>query len=141
MNDARWPGWPFKSSDERMVPQPSDPDGGPMGAGQAAAAAPFGRAPPTRPGIFDHRNLENAKGRAVIAERVMFVGYVNWTEDPERGQGKTPMPLGSGKLRACRIEHPMTTDALTVQEWGGEWRPLDGVPTTPAAVSGEEVQP
>ena len=24
MADIRWPGWPFKSSDERMVPQPSD---------------------------------------------------------------------------------------------------------------------
>ena len=82
---------------------------------------------PIRSGIFDHRNLENAGGRAPISERVMFVGYVNWTEDTERGHGKTPMPFGSGKLRACRIEHPMTTDALTVQEWGGEWRQRDGM--------------
>jgi hypothetical protein len=90
---------------------------------------------PTRPGIFDHRNLENARGRAPIPERIMFVGYVNWVEDPERGQGETPMPMGSGKLRACRIEHPMTTDSLTVQEWGGEWRPLDGKAHTSASSS------
>lgn len=83
---------------------------------------------PDRPGIFDHRNLENAGGRAPIKERVMFVGYVNWTEDPERGQGTKPTPYMPPKLRACRIEHPMTTDSLTVQEWRGEWRPLDGCP-------------
>lgn len=23
MTDARWPGWPFRSSDERVIPQPS----------------------------------------------------------------------------------------------------------------------
>jgi hypothetical protein len=84
------------------------------------------REQPTESGVFDHRNLENAKGRAPIPERVMFVGYVNWAEDRQQGHGTKPMPLGSGKLRACRIEHPMTTDSLTVQEWGGEWRRMDG---------------
>lgn len=82
---------------------------------------------PDAPGVFDHRNLENAGGRAPIKERVVFVGYVNWPEDPTLGHGTKPMPMGSGKLRACRIEHPMTTDNLTPQEWGGEWRRIDGV--------------
>ena len=91
---------------------------------------------PARPGIYDHRNLENANGRAPIRERVMFVGYVNWPEDPRCGQGKTPMPLGSGKLRACRLEDPMTTDSLTVQEWGGEWRRMDGLASPPPGVPG-----
>jgi hypothetical protein len=92
---------------------------------------------PTGPGVFDHRNLENAKGRAPIPARLMFVGYVNWAED--RGHGTTPMRYGSGKLRACRIDHPMTADSLTVQEWGGEWRrantqpPLSALPPQPAS--------
>jgi hypothetical protein len=76
---------------------------------------------PTQPGRYFHRNLENAGGRCPIHEREMFVGYVNFHEEPKRGHGTKPMPLGSGKLRACRVEHPMTSDSLTVQEWGGEW--------------------
>ena len=24
MTDARWPGWPFPSTDPRVIPQPSD---------------------------------------------------------------------------------------------------------------------
>lgn len=24
MSDARWPGWPFPSTDKRVIPQPSD---------------------------------------------------------------------------------------------------------------------
>lgn len=77
---------------------------------------------PTTPGNYVHRNMENARGRFPIPERVMFVGYVNWTEDTKLGHGTKPLPLGSGKLRACRLDNPMTTDSLTVQEWDGEWR-------------------
>lgn len=95
---------------------------------------PWTRELPAAPGIYDHRNLENAGGRAPLRERVMFVGYVNWPEDPKRGQGNTPMPLGSGKLRACRLEDPMTTNSLTVQEWGGEWRRMDGLGRMPRGV-------
>jgi hypothetical protein len=78
---------------------------------------------PTAPGIYDHRNLENAGGRAPIKERLVWVGYVNWSEDKQLGHGTKPTEYMPSRLRACRIEHPMTTDSLTVQEWGGEWRP------------------
>jgi hypothetical protein len=92
---------------------------------------------PNAPGIFDHRNLENAKGRVPIRERVMFVGYANWSEDSKLGHGTRPTDyIMPPKLRAVRIEHPMTADSLTVQEWGGEWRRLDtsGVPRTFSAL-------
>jgi hypothetical protein len=83
---------------------------------------------PTTPGVFDHRNLENAGGRVPIRERVMWVGFVNWTEDPKQGHGTAPTEYMPPKLRAVRIEHPMTADSLAVQEWGGEWRRIDRVP-------------
>ncbi len=95
--------------------------------------AEWTRALPTKPGAFMHRNLENAQGRAAIGERAMWVGYVNWTEDRNLGHGRTPAAYMPRRLRACRIEHPMTADSLTVQEWGGEWRRIDGVS---AAVAG-----
>ena len=80
------------------------------------------RALPIEPGEYMHRNLENAKGRAPINERLMFVGYVNWEQDPFKGHGKSPAMYSKPRLRAVRIESPMTTDSLTVSEWGGEWK-------------------
>jgi len=77
---------------------------------------------PTRPGLYEHRHFSNAGGRAPIPERLMFVGYVNWTEDPKRGHGITPTRFMPATLRACSADHPMTADSLTVNEWGGEWR-------------------
>lgn len=82
---------------------------------------------PTKPGLYEHRHFNNAGGRAPIPERLMFVGYVNWTEDPERGHGTTPTRFMPARLRACSEHHPLTADSLTVAEWGGEWRPA---PTT-----------
>jgi hypothetical protein len=77
---------------------------------------------PQQPGLYWHRNLENAGGRAPIEARLMFVGYVNWLDDPGKGYGTKPTPYMPARLRAVRIEHPMTADSLTVQEWAGEWR-------------------
>ena len=74
---------------------------------------------PDKPGMYDHRNLEN---RSPIPARRMFVGYVNWSEDPKLGHGTKPAAYMPAKLRACRIEHPLTADSLTVEEWGGYWR-------------------
>jgi hypothetical protein len=91
---------------------------------------------PTSPGVYDHRNLENAKGRVPIPERVMWVGYVNWGQDPRLGHGTKPTQFVKPRLRACRIEQPMTTDSLTVREWGGEWRRIDGQPSD--AIPGSE---
>ncbi len=51
----------------------------------------------------------------------MYVGYVNWTEDPAKGHGTRPTPYMPARLRAVRVEHPLITDSLTVQEWCGEW--------------------
>jgi hypothetical protein len=99
---------------------------------------PWTRELPTSPGIYDHRNLENAGGRVPIRERAMFVGYVNFPEDQKLGHGTKPMPLGSGKLRACRLEDPMTTESLTVQEWGGEWRRMDGLAHPPRGVQASD---
>lgn len=42
MSDARWPGWPFKSSDERMVPQPSDQQEQQIDTGDHVHNAPSG---------------------------------------------------------------------------------------------------
>jgi hypothetical protein len=94
-------------------------------ASTVSEAAGWTRELPTSPGVFDHRNMENAGGRAPIRERLVWVGYVNWTEDAMRGHGRTPTAYMPAKLRACRIEQPMTTDSLSVQEWGGEWRRMD----------------
>ena len=79
------------------------------------------RTVPKEAGLYMHRNLENAKGRAPISARLMFVGYVNWCEDPIKGHGSSPTPMMPARLRAVRHEHPLTTDSLTVIEWGGEW--------------------
>jgi hypothetical protein len=93
---------------------------------QVTSTGTWTRELPRSPGIYDHRNLENEKGRLPIKERVMYVGYVNWSQDPELGHGTNPTDYMPARLRACRIEHPLTTDNLTVQEWGGEWRRMDG---------------
>lgn len=77
---------------------------------------------PTTPGLYMHRNLTNAGGREPIHERLMFVGYVNWTEDPAKGHGTASARYMPARLRAVRAEHPLTADSLTVQEWGGEWK-------------------
>ena len=77
---------------------------------------------PDTPGLYDHRNLENAGGRVPIPARTVFVGYVNWTEDPLLGQGTKPTPYMPARLRAVRVDQPLTADSLTVNQWGGEWR-------------------
>lgn len=91
---------------------------------------------PEKPGLYWHRNLENAGGRAPIAERLMFVGYVNWTDDHKLGQGFRPAPYMPARLRAVRAEHPLTADALTIQEWAGQWKRATSItqPTDGAAV-------
>ena len=53
----------------------------------------------------------------------MFVGYVNWKQDHRRGRGTEPTEYGIHKLRAVRGDNPMSTDSLTVADWGGEWQP------------------
>lgn len=81
----------------------------------------FSQTKPTTPGLYWHRNLTNAGGRAPIRERLMFVGYVNWSQDPKKGHGTKPTEYMPPTLRAVRSEHPLHADCLTVQEWGGEW--------------------
>lgn len=72
---------------------------------------------PAAPGLYEHRNND---GPVQIPARRMFVGFVNWVQDPKLGQGT--QPSGRRILRAVRFEHPLTTDSLTVEEWGGEWK-------------------
>ena len=95
---------------------------------------------PDTPGLYDHRNLDNAGGRAPIPARTMFVGYVNWAEDPKLGHGTKPAPHMPAKLRAVRVEHPLTADSLTVEEWGGYWRKVRAQPT-PQPADSPAVQP
>lgn len=89
---------------------------------ERAANAAWSTKVPTKPGLYYHRNPDNAGGRAPIHERLMYVGYVNWGEDPAKGHGTKPAPYKPPKLRAVRAEHPLTTDSLTVAEWGGYWK-------------------
>ena len=77
------------------------------------------RKQPTEPGLYDHRNND---GPVAIPARRVFVGFVNWEQDPKLGHGTRPAEYAQRKLRAVRADHPLTTDALTVSEWGGEWR-------------------
>lgn len=81
---------------------------------------------PTHPGIYLYRN--NYNGYISIGETIMFVGYVNWTEDPLKGHGKRPTHFMPKILRAVRTDQALTCDSLTVEEWGGEWMPLPELP-------------
>lgn len=74
---------------------------------------------PAVPGLYEHRNND---GPVNIPARPMFVGFVNWAQDPKLGHGTKPSDYGRRILRAVPVEHPLTTDSLTVEEWGGEWK-------------------
>jgi hypothetical protein len=70
------------------------------------------------PGLYWHVSEQ-------FGRRLMYVGFVNWMQDPKRGHGTKPTAYMPARLRACRAEHPLTADSLLVSEWGGSWEPKE----------------